>query len=111
MPYNSMTIDLPLEILDAIYEQVGFRDLCHARMASHALCAAATPIAFRSLFVYPNSTRARYSRWLFDQPNIAVHIREIFITAQIPMRVDRCQDMVCFPISSYRGIPSHDLSL
>ena len=72
-----MTIDLPPEILAAIFEQVGFGDLCHARMASRALCAAATPIAFRALSVYPNSARARYSGRLFDLPNIAFHIREV----------------------------------
>lgn len=72
-----MTIDLPLEILAAIFEQVGFGDLYRARMASRALCAAATPIAFRALSVYSNSESTRDSRRLFDQPNIAVHIREV----------------------------------
>lgn len=82
-----MTI-YPPEILDAIFDKVdNVRDLCHARMANRALCAAATPFAFRcfrALSVHPNSTSARYIGRLFDQPNIAFHIREVSYHGTVP---------------------------
>ena len=76
----SMTraISLPLEVIAAIFEQVDdFRDLCHARMASRAFCAAATPFAFRALSATTTSASAQNLGRLFDLPDIAVHIREV----------------------------------
>ena len=72
------TIYLPLEVIAAIFEQVDdFQDLCHARMSSRALCAAATPFAFRALSVATTSASAQNIGRLFDLPDIAAHIREV----------------------------------
>ena len=47
-----MTIRLPIEILTAIVNELDdVQDSRNVRMTCHALCAAATPIAFRSLSV------------------------------------------------------------
>ena len=44
-----MDIRLPFEILIAIAKEVDdVQDLWSVRMANHALCAAATPFAFRA---------------------------------------------------------------
>src|SRR6266702_2148990 len=73
-----MIIRLPLEILTAIVEEVDdIRDLCHVRMASRTLCAAATPSAFRILSVITTRGSAKNLGRLFDVPDIAAHVREV----------------------------------
>ena len=73
-----MAIRLPLEILTAILKELDdVRDLCHVRMACHTLCAAATPIAFRTLSVITTRASAQNLGRLFDLPDIAAHVREV----------------------------------
>src|SRR6266702_1532482 len=73
-----MIIRLPLEILTAIVEEVDdIRDLCHVRMASRTLCAAATPSAFRILSVITTRGSAKNLGRLFDVPDIAAHVKEV----------------------------------
>ena len=75
---NSMTLLLPLEILTEIVKEVdNVQDLRHLRIASRALCAAATPIAFRVLSVITTRGSAHNLGLLFDLPNKAVHVREV----------------------------------
>ena len=72
-----MTTYLPVEILNAIFEEVDdVRDLWHVRTVSRTLCAAATPIAFRVLSVITTRSARNLGR-LFDVPDIAAHVREV----------------------------------
>ena len=72
-----MTIRLPIEILTAIVEELDdVQDLSNVRMTCHALCAAATPIAFRSLSVIATKGSAQNLGRLLDLPDITVHVRE-----------------------------------
>jgi hypothetical protein len=69
---------LPSEILAAIFEEVNdIRDLRNVRSASRTLCAAATPIAFRFIFVVTTQSSAQNLGRLFDVPEIAAYIREV----------------------------------
>ncbi|KAH9016653.1 hypothetical protein EDB83DRAFT_2438664 [Lactarius deliciosus] len=73
-----MTIRLPIEILTAIIEEVDDpQDLWHIRTANRALCAVATPLAFRVLSAIPTRRSAKNIRRLFDSPDIAAHVREV----------------------------------
>lgn len=73
-----MTIYLPFEILTAIFEDVDdVRDLWGVRSACRTLCAAATPLAFRSLSVISTRGSAKNLGRLFDSPDIAAHVREV----------------------------------
>ncbi|KAI9453702.1 hypothetical protein BJY52DRAFT_1418162 [Lactarius psammicola] len=73
-----MTTYLPFEILTAIFEEVNnVRDLWRIRTASRTLCAAATPIAFRALSVVTTRGSAQNLGRLFDDPDIAAHVREV----------------------------------
>lgn len=73
-----MAIYLPFEILTAIFEQVdNIQDLRHVRSASHTLCAAATPFAFRVLSVTSTERSAQNLRWLLNVSEIAAHVREV----------------------------------
>ena len=72
-----MTIRLPIEILTAIVEELDdVQDLSNVRMTCHALCAAATPIAFRSLSVIATKGSAQNLGRLLDLPDITAHVRE-----------------------------------
>ena len=69
---------LPFEILIAIAKEVDdVQDLWSVRMANHALCAAATPFAFRALSVITTRGGAQNLGRLFDLPDIAAHVREV----------------------------------
>ena len=69
---------LPSEILTAIFEEVNdIRDLRNVRTASRTLCAAATPFAFRFLYVIATQSSAQNLGRLFDVPEIAAHIRNV----------------------------------
>ncbi|KAH8997869.1 hypothetical protein EDB86DRAFT_2828716 [Lactarius hatsudake] len=71
-------INLPFEILTAIFEEVDdVRDIWHIRTANRTLCIAATPIAFRVLSVIPTKGSAQNLGRLFDVPDIAAHVREV----------------------------------
>ena len=73
-----MPTHLPLEILTAIVKELDdVQDLFHVRMACHALCAAATHIAFRTLSVITTRASAQNLGRLFDLPDIAAHVREV----------------------------------
>ncbi|KAH9173962.1 hypothetical protein EDB89DRAFT_1904911 [Lactarius sanguifluus] len=73
-----MTAHLPLEILTAIFEEVGgVRDLCNVRIVCRTFCATATPIAFRVLSVIATRGSARNLGQLLDVPDIAAHVREV----------------------------------
>jgi hypothetical protein len=75
---NSMTLLLPLEILTEIVKEVDdVQDLRHLRLASRALCADATPNAFRVLSVITTKGSAHNLGQLFDLPHIAAHVREV----------------------------------
>ena len=75
---SSMTIRLPVEILTAIFKELNnIQDLCNVRLACHALCATATPIAFRTLSVITTRASAQNLGRLFDLPDIAAHVREV----------------------------------
>jgi hypothetical protein len=72
---QSMIIGLPFEILLSIIEQVDdVQDLRRIRTTSRALCAAATPIAFRAHSVASNGESARNSGQLLDIPNLATQV-------------------------------------
>jgi hypothetical protein len=74
---TGMTIRLPLEILIAIVKELDdVQDLRNVRMASHALCAAATPIAFRTLSMIATKESAQNLGRLLELPDIAAHVRE-----------------------------------
>ena len=69
---------LPYEILTAIFEEIDdVRDLRNVRAASHTLCAAATPMAFRTLSVIPTGRSAQNLGRLIDLPDIATHVMEV----------------------------------
>ena len=69
---------LPSEILTAILEEVNdIQDLRNVRTASRTLCAAATPFAFRFLYVIATQSSAQNLGRLFDVPEIAAHIRNV----------------------------------
>jgi hypothetical protein len=73
-----MVIRLPFEILIAIAKEVDdVQDLWNVRKASHALCAASTPFAFRALSVITTRGSAQNLGRLFDIPDIAAHVREV----------------------------------
>jgi hypothetical protein len=73
-----MGVRLPFEILIAIAKEVDdVQDLWNVRMASHALCAASTPFAFRALSVITTKGSAQNLGRLFDLPDIAAHVREV----------------------------------
>ena len=73
-----MAIRLPLEILIAIVKELDdMQDLFHVQLACHALCAAATPTAFRTLSVTTTKSSAQNIGHLFDLPDIAAHVREV----------------------------------
>ncbi|KAH9016675.1 hypothetical protein EDB83DRAFT_228465 [Lactarius deliciosus] len=73
-----MTINLPFEILAAIFEKVDdVRDIWHLRTANRAFCAATTPIAFRNLSVITTKRSAQNLGRLFDVPDIADHVRQV----------------------------------
>ena len=72
-----MTIQLPIEILTAIVKELDdVKDLRNVRMTCHALCAAATPIAFRSLSVIATKKSAQNLGRLLDLPHITAHVSE-----------------------------------
>jgi hypothetical protein len=72
-----MMTHLPLEILAIIVQGLDVQDLRNVRMASHALCAAATPNAFRTLSVIASKGSAQNLRRLLDLPDIAAHVRKV----------------------------------
>ncbi|KAH9059847.1 hypothetical protein EDB87DRAFT_1619807 [Lactarius vividus] len=74
---SNMTINLPFEILTAIFKEVDVCDIWHIRVVSSTFCAVATPIAFRILSVVPTIESAQNLGRLFDVPYIADHVREI----------------------------------
>ncbi|SRR6266404_8958033 len=70
-------ICLPFEILATIFEVLdNARDLYHIRMASRAFCAAATPIAFRVLYMISTRESAENLGRLFDRPDITTFVKE-----------------------------------
>ncbi|KAF8266157.1 hypothetical protein EI94DRAFT_1701975 [Lactarius quietus] len=73
-----MAICLPFEILTAIFGRVDdVRGLYNARKASRTLCAAATPFAFRVLYVSSTAGSAKNLGRLFDVSEIAAHVKEV----------------------------------
>lgn len=71
-------VRLPVEILTDIVKGVDdMQDIRHLRTASRALCAIATPSAFRALFVIATRASAQNLGRLFDLPDIAAHVREV----------------------------------
>jgi hypothetical protein len=69
---------LPFETLTAIVKELDdVKDLFRVRMASHALCVAVTPLAFRALSVIATKGSAQNLGRLFDLPDIAVHVKEV----------------------------------
>ena len=75
---SSMTIQLPLEILTAIVKKLDdVQDLRNVRMACRYLCAAITPIAFRTLYVIATKRSAQNLGRLLDLPSITAHVREV----------------------------------
>ena len=73
-----MIICLPFEILIAIVKEANdVQDLCNLRLASHTLCAAATPFAFHTLSIKTTMKSARNLRFLFGLPAIAAHVKEV----------------------------------
>jgi hypothetical protein len=103
---------LPFEILLAIFEEVDeVEDLWNVRTASHNLCAAATPIAFRSLSAIATGRSAKNLGRLIDLPNIAAHVREVsYHDTGADSRTGRSLKYgVSSPSSSHESF--HDLSL
>lgn len=75
---HAVTIRLPLEILTAIVNELDdLQDVRNVRMASHALCAAATPTAFPALSVIATKRSAQNLGQLFNIPDIAAHVRKV----------------------------------
>ncbi|KAH9016672.1 hypothetical protein EDB83DRAFT_2528792 [Lactarius deliciosus] len=73
-----MKINLPFEILTAIFEEVDdVRDIWHIRAASRTFCAAATPFAFRILSVITTTGSTQNLGQLFDAPDIVAHVRQV----------------------------------
>jgi hypothetical protein len=71
-------VHLPVEIqADIVKEVDNVQDLRHLRTDSRALCAAATPLAFRALSVIATRASAQNIGRLFDLPYIAAHVREV----------------------------------
>ncbi|KAH8997864.1 hypothetical protein EDB86DRAFT_2828712 [Lactarius hatsudake] len=69
-----MNINLPFEILTAIFEGVeDVRVIWHIRAASRTFCAAATPFAFRILSVITTTGSTQNLGQFFDAPDIAAH--------------------------------------
>ena len=69
---------VPLEILTAIVKELDdVQDLLNVRMACQYLCAATTPIAFRTLSVIATKRSAQNLGRLLDLPGIAAHVREV----------------------------------
>ena len=103
---------LPFEILVAIFEEVDdVQDLWNVRAASHTLCAAATPIAFRTLSAIATRRSAQNLGRLIDLQDIAAHVREVsYHDTGVDSRTGRSLKYgVSSPPSSHKGY--HDLSL
>ena len=73
-----MAISLPVETLISIVKEVDdVQDLRHLRLASHTLCAIATPLAFSALSVITTSSSAKNMGRLIDLPDIAAYVKEV----------------------------------
>jgi hypothetical protein len=111
-PYpTSATVRLPLEILTAIVNELDdLRDVRNVRMASHALCAAATPTAFPALSAVATKRSAQNLGKTFDIPDIAAYVREV--SYHDVGATDKKGRMLNYGASSpHRPMNNHELSL
>ncbi|KAH9022802.1 hypothetical protein EDB84DRAFT_1441112 [Lactarius hengduanensis] len=74
-----MTINLPFEILTAIFEEVDtVRDIWHIRTVSRTFSVVATPIAFRILSVITTKGSAQNLGRLFDIPEVTFRDMDVY---------------------------------